>query len=575
LRGFDQRQILITIDGAPIQVPYDGQLDLGKFPLGLVDHVTVVKGSGSLLLGPNGLGGAVDVATRRAGEGPMLSLAAETAPFSAERLSAVASGNQGPVGLLAGAAYENVLYYPLSDSFAPTFNEGGGRRENSDRRSLSFLGKARWQVDEEQEVAASLWRLDGRFGVPPGVYDLSRRFWRWTDWHVDTYTVAHGYRGEHLTTDETLYISMVGNTLDIYDGADYHWQELPASGTSVYDDRVMGGNARIAYRFSCRDRCVTARGWVGGKRDIHRARDKDDAPWIEVGTTTISVAGQVDGPLGEPASWLVGTQVDAEFPDAIASGVAPKSAMGVGPMAALNWQPGRMLDMTASVAHRTRFPTLKERFSSAFGLLAPNPALSPERATNTSVDATFRPIEGLRVDVGIFESEVTDLVVQVPREQGMLQWQNTGRARIYGIESVLLTRPTPGLEMWGGWAAMNTRRLDGPAERIAYRPEHKATVAISWLPVSWLHLTLMGRYVGAQYFQNPDTSRWGRLGSSRMLDARLEVLPLESLRLWVRGTNLTDANVQGHYSYPEPGRQVFTGLSLEWPEKKSDQGWTM
>ncbi|HOT12838.1 MAG TPA: TonB-dependent receptor, partial [Polyangiaceae bacterium] len=99
--------------------------------------------------------------------------------------------------------------------------------------------------------------------------------------------------------------------------------------------------------------------------------------------------------------------------------------------------------------------------------------------------------------------------------------------------------------------------------------------AISWLPVSWLHLTLMGRYVGAQYFQNPDTSRWGRLGSSRMLDARLEVLPLESLRLWVRGTNLTDANVQGHYSYPEPGRQVFTGLSLEWPEKKSDQGWTM
>jgi iron complex outermembrane receptor protein len=57
LRGFSQRQLIVMIDGVPVTVPYDGQIDTGKLPLGVVEHVTVVKGAGSLLYGPNGLGG--------------------------------------------------------------------------------------------------------------------------------------------------------------------------------------------------------------------------------------------------------------------------------------------------------------------------------------------------------------------------------------------------------------------------------------------------------------------------------------------------------------------------------------
>jgi hypothetical protein len=97
-------------------------------------------------------------------------------------------------------------------------------------------------------------------------------------------------------------------------------------------------------------------------------------------------------------------------------------------------------------------------------------------------------------------------------------------------------------------------------------------VAVTFLPESRVALTVVGRYVGSQRFQNKDTSQWGTLGSSRMVDARLDLTPLQGLGVWVRGTNLTDANVQGQYSFPEPGREMFAGISLTWPEQE-DTGW--
>lgn len=573
LRGFDQRQLLVTIDGVPVQVPYDGQLDLGKLPLGLVDHITVIKGSGSLLFGPNGLGGAVDIATRRAGEGPSLSLSTEAAPFYAQRMSGVASVKHGCLSALAGAATESVLSFPLSGSFTPTYNEDGGRRDSSDRRSLTAMGKARWELDDRNELMASAWRLGGRFGVPPGVFDLTRRFWRWSGWHIDSYAVSHGYRNGALVADETLYYSLVGNTLDSYDDASYTAQLLPASGTSTYQDKTLGGNARLAYRLACRaGSCVTARGWVGAKKDWHGAQASAGAPWVNVDTTILTASGQIDGPLAHRVQGLAGTQVDGEIPGRSPVSAKPQPALGLGPMGALTWQPAWPVEVSVSAAHRTRFPTLKERFSSAFGNLEPNPSLAPERATNLSLDGSYRPGQAVRIDGSAFDSELRDLVIQVPLGAQVMQWQNAGRARFYGAELSVRARPAPWLEAWGGWAALRARRLDQapPANAVAYRPDQKATVALTFLPLPVVSVTLVGRYIGSQHFQNKDTSQWGTLGGYHLVDARVDIEPTRGLSTWVRATNLLDANVQSQYSFPEPGRQVFAGAALTWPGQDND-----
>ena len=53
VRGFDSRQVPIFFDGVPVYIPYDGNLDLGRFLTSDIASVEVSKGYSSLLQGPN------------------------------------------------------------------------------------------------------------------------------------------------------------------------------------------------------------------------------------------------------------------------------------------------------------------------------------------------------------------------------------------------------------------------------------------------------------------------------------------------------------------------------------------
>nr|WP_269901305.1 TonB-dependent receptor plug domain-containing protein [Paenalcaligenes faecalis] len=65
VRGFDSRQVPIFLDGIPQYVPYDGNEDLDRFTTFDLSEIRVAKGAASLLYGPNTLGGAVNLVTRK------------------------------------------------------------------------------------------------------------------------------------------------------------------------------------------------------------------------------------------------------------------------------------------------------------------------------------------------------------------------------------------------------------------------------------------------------------------------------------------------------------------------------
>src|SRR5690606_28635599 len=65
LRGFNSRQVPLFIDGVPVYVPYDGNVDLARFGVDYVSEIRVSKGLASLLYGPNIMGGAINVVSRR------------------------------------------------------------------------------------------------------------------------------------------------------------------------------------------------------------------------------------------------------------------------------------------------------------------------------------------------------------------------------------------------------------------------------------------------------------------------------------------------------------------------------
>ena len=65
LRGFDVRQVPVFVDGVPLYVPYDGYIDFARFTTFDLSEIRVAKAGASLLYGPNTLGGAINLVTRK------------------------------------------------------------------------------------------------------------------------------------------------------------------------------------------------------------------------------------------------------------------------------------------------------------------------------------------------------------------------------------------------------------------------------------------------------------------------------------------------------------------------------
>jgi outer membrane receptor for ferrienterochelin and colicins len=66
LRGFDSRRVLVLIDGQPLVGRVDGNFDLSRLPVSMVERVEIVKGPQSTLYGSEALGGVINVITHRA-----------------------------------------------------------------------------------------------------------------------------------------------------------------------------------------------------------------------------------------------------------------------------------------------------------------------------------------------------------------------------------------------------------------------------------------------------------------------------------------------------------------------------
>jgi iron complex outermembrane receptor protein len=560
-RGFGQRQLAIFVDGVPVYVPYDGQLDLAKMPIGTVSRITVVSGASAVLYGPNGIGGAVNITTREPTTSPSLQATSEVSAPRAARGSLVGSaGNETIRGVLA-AGFETVRAVPLSSSFTQLPNERGPARTNSDRLDGSVSSKWEWSIADGHRLAVSAARIEGRYGVPPATRDFTVRYWRWTDWASTALGLSHAYEGQAWQTASVAYVSVFDNTLDSYDDARYASQRLPRAFHSIYEDVTVGGFVRSTYSVALDEkRMARLRTWSGVKHDTHASMEDRSADTVAVATNvlTTSALAEVDV-VPEWVRASAGVALDGELPQSPPTGAKPGSAAAVGPMAQVGVSPGRDWSLVASAVSRTRFPTLRERFSTAFGAFAPNPDLRAEQAWNLALDAVYKPSSSIRVALGVFDSELADLITTVVVAPQTQQMQNATAARFAGVEGQLAWKPAPWLDLLGGWLAMTVRSED--AQPLAYRPAQKGLVTVTVAPWSPISVGLTGRYVGPQDFQNPDTGVWGRLGGFPLFDARIEWRARRNITAWVRATNLTDANVEARYSFPEAGRQVFLGLS--------------
>lgn len=597
LRGFDVRQMPLFIDGIPAYVPYDGYVDFSRFTIFDLAEIRVAKGAASLLYGPNTLGGAINLVSRKPVKELEGDLRAGFGAGSLQKYAANVGSNQGKWYVQLGASYTDSNYFPLSGNYSaksiPTSAsnatrnvlEDGGHRENSYQTDSRLSVKLGLTPNATDEYAIGYVQQNGRKGNPPyagnapGQYlsiggGANSRFWQWPYWNLEsTYFIANVAVGQDHVVKARVYQDNYDNKILAYTNGSY---SSPIANTtnfpSWYKDSTTGVSVELdSFAFSGHELAIA----YHYKEDKHQ--DNGLALSKNYRDVTSSIA--VEDLIRVSDLWRLRLGASHDQRDAKKVYYWPTgSTSGTNWLAELTRKLGGGAEAFASVAHKTRFPTIKDRYSASLGSGLPNPDLKPERALNVETGLRGSPWGGARAQASLFYSRIENLMqrvniipVSLCNQPGVgaatscAQLQNIAEARHAGVELSL------DQTLGGGWTVGGNYTYLDRANRtsttpLTDTPRNRLFAYASWKPSGrWEYQASVdaenGRMVA---YGSGNAATYVKMGGFALANVKAVYKPLPAWALEVGATNLFDANYALADGYPMPGRMWFTNGSYKF-----------
>ncbi|MCG3171152.1 MAG: Vitamin B12 transporter BtuB [Pseudomonadales bacterium] len=560
VRGFDSRQVPLFIDGIPFYVPYDGYVDFNRFTTADLAAIQVDKGFGSVAYGPNTLGGAINLISRK----PVQRFEADVSTgvgSEQQRKAALNIGtNQGLWYLQAGASRVQSEGFPLSSDFTATATEDGDDRENADRKDTKLSFKVGLTPNQTDEYAISYYRQDGEKGQPPSTDPAVARYWRWPYWDKQSlYFLSNTALGSTEFLKIRLYRDEFDNEVDSYTDGSYRTLKTSGRGSvgtgrSIYDDRTDGGSVALeSYRLDAHALRLVAH----CKTDSHAERDATGRENTTFEDTLRSYA--LEDSIDLAPAWMLSLGVARHElrPDKVFSignpYSLPDTQKATDAQAGLfhDWSPTARLYVT--VASKTRLPTLKDRYSQRLGTYVENPELSPEESINYEIGYRGTPWPGVTAEAALFYSDISDKIQSVANVVGTRsQMQNVGKVRSAGFEVALRCDVGDALELGGSYTHIDLDNRSDPATRLTDVPGRKAVAHALWRVTGRLDVIALAEH---------NSSRWAsntvRLDGFSTVNLKLAFRPLVSTTIETGVENLSDSNYALADGFPAAGRTWF------------------
>lgn len=567
IRGFNDTDIKILVDGVPVYEQYSRQLDLAMIPTSAISKITVTKGASSVLYGANALGGVINIITKKAASKPTAAATVALGDYGTEEYSISAGAPVGKFNYWLGYTYRHSDGWRLSDDYdvdywAAKYDSGGqddgGKRDFSDYLQNSFNAKLGFDLNPDDSLYLSFDYQDNEKGAP------NRRWYfpKWKQWHlnlVGTKKVtdwlkikANAFYADH---DDSLYL--------------YNFDEL-----SVFDNYSAGGNLQGFMDFG---------NWSYLKLGFSYQRDNSEqrakspieggtwGAWEKYEADTYTIALENES---KPFDWLafvVGASYDYYDPREAAGQPVPDSEDEISPQVGVVVTLSESTSLHGSVGKKIRFPQLKELYSDLRG---GNPDLDPQKTTTYEIGLNQAIGDRVTLSAAGFYNDIKDLIDTIDVydpviDDDVATYVNIGKAVTKGVEVVLGADITE--NFWAGLNYTYMRTEDKEQHReLEGRPRHRVNLDLRYSFPFGLMASTQVSYTNRQFFEERVARRdyvWTRSSDFLLFNARVEQRLAE---LWgvegsafVEVSNITDRDYD-EVGRPQPGRNFLAGLNFKY-----------
>ncbi|MDR2690332.1 MAG: TonB-dependent receptor [Azoarcus sp.] len=581
VRGFDRWQVPLLLDGIRLYLPADNRIDFDRFLTPDLAEIQVSKGYVSVLNGPDGMGGAVNLVTRKpikALEGELRTSGAFSSDghYNGNTTYANVGSRQQLFYAQIGIEQRDVRGWYLSDDFRPTVAEDGGKRDHTSKKDWRANMKIGFTPNATDEYSLNYVKQQGEkhgIGAVTGTSTIST--WDWPTWDVwNLYWLSHTQLGNKSYIKTRAYYNKFENDLVAYTNVSLNTRNW----TSYYDDSAYGASVELGTDLLAGH---TIKGAFHWRRDEHSEwqlthgsgfeeprQDTDEDVFSLAVEETWHVTPKFDLVFGISRDARKTDQAEEYANDALFNQpTADKWATNY--QAAAIWRYRDTGEAHLAISDRTRFPTMFERFSSRFGGALSNPWLKPERATNIELGVSDRILPGVVGSAVVFRNHVDDAIQSVNvlyNGSTYSQSQNVGEATYSGIELGLTAQLADTLLLGANYTYFHSR-IDNPGNadvRNTSAPRNKSFIYANWQPLERLKIIPALEMSDHRWSSRASGNGYRKVGAYELLSLKIEYQLAPQWEIAFTARNLLDRNYMLNDGYPQEGRNFLVSTRYQF-----------
>ena len=456
LRGFDGKHTKVLVDGCPINTPWNSTSSLSGFPLRRLQKATVVPGGSSLVYGPNGLAGAVNLTLPTAKDLAGLTMVQEVG----------GEGSRHEEYIYGKVAHQNEhLFGVFRDGYAGTrryknYGIGGDSSDN-----LMFMYRGQVKTDSGWVFKATVLESEGSLSIP----NYMERFEPWEMSHHD-YVVEKDFGNDrNLVLRYARYRDFSANQLY----TDYTLSVASGTVNHADDVTIQMNTIEALYNFK-----------LGEKHHFTLGAQQQ-----EVKDTGHDMKAGIESTWLDSKGYFISDSISAN--DKLDIQLIARSDESFEADSETSWSVAATygltsrIDIGAGVSRTVRFPNVQElyRGSRVYG----NETLEPEKADNLEFRLGYQVNNDWKLALARFDSDIENKISQITSAAGGViagvgtlkakdaYYVNIDEASQAGWEVSVDGKVNDCFDAWFNYIRLDRSEDEVRSLRLVSKPEYKFT----------------------------------------------------------------------------------------------------